>query len=129
MFVPARAAKLAVGVHRAWASGLDALASVYGTAFTGLLDEDGHAFLVNMLVVVHARPATNAQPRLPLEESYRRHEALIAELAPSAQARALPVAWHALWRLPPAMTWSEPGGKPWMRYPAVSFVAAVRPLR
>ena len=41
----------------------------------------------------------------------------------------LPVSWHALWRLPPAMTWSKPGGRAWMRYPAVSFLAAVRPLR
>jgi hypothetical protein len=132
VFVPARAATLAAGVRRAWASGLDAVAGVDGEAFTGLLlDEDEHAFLANMLVIVHARPAANAQPRPPLEESYRRHEGLIAELAPSAQAAGLPVAWHALWRLPPAMTWSEPGGKgkQWMRYPAVSFAAAARPLR
>jgi hypothetical protein len=128
-FVPARAATLAAGVHRAWARGLDAVARVDGAAFIGLLDEDEHAFLLNMVVLVHARPAVNAQPRPPLDESYQRHEGLIAELAPSAQATGLPVAWHALWRLPPAMTWSEPGGKPWIRYPAVSFVAAVRPLQ
>lgn len=102
---------------------------VDAAAFIGLLDEDEHAFLVNMLVLVHARPAANAQSRPPLEESYRRHQGLIAELAPLAQTKGLPVAWHALWRLPPAMTWSEPGGEPWMRYPAVSFAAAVRPLR
>lgn len=129
VFVPARAANLAAGVRRAWESGLDAVAGVEGTPFTGLLDEDEHAFLLNMLVLVHSRPAANASPRPPLEESYWRHEVLIAELAPPAQAKGLPVAWHALWRLPPAMTWSEPGGKPWMRYPAVSFVAAVRPLQ
>jgi hypothetical protein len=129
VFVSARAAKLAAGVRRAWESGLDAVAGIEGAPFTGLLDEDEHAFLLTMLVVVHARPAANARPRLPLRESYRRHEALIADLAPPAQAKGLPVAWHALWRLPPAMMWSEPGGKPWMRYPAVSFVAAVRPLR
>jgi hypothetical protein len=35
-----------------------------------------------------------------------------------------PVAWHALWRLPPAMTWSEPGEHAWMRY---SAAAAARP--
>ena len=79
------------------------------------------------MVLVHARPAAKAEPRPPLEESYQRHEGLIAELAPRAQATGLPVVWHALWRLPPAMTWSEPGGKPWIRYPAVSLVAAVRP--
>ena len=127
--VPARAAKLAAGVRRTWDSGLDAVAGSEGAPFTGPLDEDELAFLLNMLVVVHARPAANVQPRPPLEESYRRHEGLIAELAPNAQAKGLPVEWHALWRLPPAMTSSEPGGKPWIRYPAVSFVAAVRPLR
>ena len=110
-------------------SGLDAVARVDGAAVTGLLDDDEHAFLLTMMVLVHARPAANAQPRPPLEESYLRHEGLIAGLVPSAQATGLPVAWHALWRLPPAMTWSEPGGKPWMRYPAVSFMAAVRPLQ
>jgi hypothetical protein len=129
VFVPARPAKLAAGVQRAWASGLDAVAGVDRAAFARLLDEDEHAFLANLLVLVHARPAGNDQPRPPLEVSYRRHEGLIAELDPRAQATGLPVSWHALWRLPPAMTWGEPGGKPWMRYPAVSVVAAVRPLR
>jgi hypothetical protein len=129
VFVPARAAKLAAGVRRAWESGLDAVAGIEGAPFIGLLDENERAFLLNMLVAVHARPAANAQPRPPLEESYRRHEGLIVEMAPRAQATGLPLAWHALWRLPPAMTWSEPGGKPWIRYPAVSFVAGVRPLR
>jgi len=128
VFVPARAAKLAPGIRRAWEIGLDAVAGVDGARVAGLLDEEERAFLLNLLVLVHARPAANAQPRPPLEESYRRHEVLIADLAPPAQANGLPVAWHGLWRLPPAMMWSEPGGKPWMRYPAVSFVAAVRPL-
>ena len=128
VFVPARAATLAVGIRRAWESGLDAVAGVDGP-FAVLLDEDEHAFLVNILVLVHAHPAANARPRSPLEENYRRHGKLIAELAPHAQVKGLPLAWHALWRLPPAMTWSEPGGEPWMRYPAVSFAAAVRPLR
>ncbi|MDD5308685.1 MAG: hypothetical protein PHU25_15315 [Deltaproteobacteria bacterium] len=129
VLVPARSVSLAASVRRAWANGLDAVAGVDGAAVAGLLGADERAFLLNMLVLVHTRPAANPQPRLPLEESYRRHEGLIAELSASAEAAGLPVAWHALWRLPPAMTWSEPGGKPWMRYPAVSFAAAVRPLQ
>lgn len=44
-------------------------------------------------------------------------------------AKSFAIASHALWRLPSAMTWSAPGGVPWMRYPAVSFAAAVRLLR
>lgn len=128
-FVPARATKLAAGVRRAWESGLDAVAGIDGAPLTALLDEDEHAFLLNMLVVVHSQPAANARPRPPLEENYRRHEQFVADLASSAKAKGLPVEWHALWRLPPAMTWSEADEKPWMRYPAVSFVAAVRPLR
>ena len=63
VFVPARAATLAAGVRRAWDSGLDAVAGIDGAVFSGLLDEDEHAFLVNMLVLVHARPAANARPR------------------------------------------------------------------
>jgi hypothetical protein len=129
VLVPARAETLAAGVCRAWAKGLDAVDGVDASAVTGLLDEDERAFLMNMFVLVHAWRAGSARPRSSLEESYRRHEGLIAELAPPAEAKGLPVAWHALWRLPPAMTWSAPGGKPWMRYPAVSFASAVRPLR
>ena len=126
--VPAKGAKLAAGASTAWKRGLDAVAGIDGAALAGLLANDERAFLVNMLVLVHTWPATKVRPRPSLVESYQRHEALISELAPCAQQANLPLAWHALWRLPPAMTWSEPGGKPWMRYPAVSFAAAVRPL-
>jgi hypothetical protein len=107
-FVPARRGKLAVRVRRAWEESLNVVASTDG-AFIGLRDEDEHAFLVNMLLLVHTHPAGTTQPRSPLQESYRRHEGLIADLATSAHSKGLPVAWHALWRLPPAMTWSEPG--------------------
>ena len=127
-FVPARTGKVAVRVRRAWEQSLDAVAGI-GGAFIGRCDEDEHAFLVSMLVLVHTHPAGTTRPRSPLEESYRRHEGLIAELATSAHAKRLRLEWHALWRLPPAMTWSEPDGESWMRYPAVSFAAAVRPLR
>jgi len=126
--VPARATPLAAGVHRAWERGLDAVAGIDGAAIAGLLADDERAFLLNMLVLVHTWPTAKVRPRPSLEESYQRHEALISELAPSAEKANLPLAWHALWRLPPAMTWSEPGQKPWLRYPAVSFAAAVRPL-
>jgi len=129
MFVPGRSAKLAGHVRHAWESGLDALADIDGAACTEFLDGDEHAFLLDMLALVHARSGENVRPRPPLEESYRRHEGLIAELAPPAQAKGLPVQWHALWRLPPPMKSGAPGLEPWMRYPAVSFVAAVRPLR
>jgi hypothetical protein len=37
--------------------------------------------------------------------SYRRHQRLIDKLAPLGEAERLPVAWHALWRLPPRMKW------------------------
>jgi hypothetical protein len=33
----------------AWESGLDAVAGIEGALFTGLLDEDEHGFLLNML--------------------------------------------------------------------------------
>jgi hypothetical protein len=128
VFVPTRRRRLGGGIRRAWESGLDAVA---GAAFApvGRLDEDERAFLVNLLVLVHTYPPASARPRPPLEESYRRHEGLIGELATAADGKGLPVEWHALWRVPPAMTWSGPGREPWMRYPAVSFAAAVRPLR
>jgi len=129
VFVPARDATLSAGVRREWARGVDVIAGVDRTAVTRLLAHDEHAFLLNMLVLVHAWPAGKVRPRPFLAESYRRHESLVAELGPPAEAKGLPVAWHALWRLPPAMTWSAPGREPWMRYPAASFAAAVRALR
>jgi hypothetical protein len=128
VFVPARTGKLAARIRRAWEQSLDGVARIDG-AFIGLRDEDEHAFLVNMLLLVHTHPAGSNRLRSSLEESYRRHEELIADLATSAHLKGLPVEWHALWRLPPAMTWSEPGREPWMRYPAVSLAAAARPLR
>ena len=129
MSVPARAAAgLPAGARRAWANGLDAVAGVDAASLHGLLAEDEHAFAVNMLVLVHAWPTRPARPRPSLEESCGRHERLMAELAPAAEAKGAAVAWHALWRLPPSMTWSERGRDAWMRYPAVSATAAVRPL-
>jgi hypothetical protein len=126
--VPVRSAKLRAGILRAWERGMDAIAGIH-EAFTGLLDKDEQAFLVNMLLLVHTHPAARIQPRPSLVESYRRHTELIADLERPARAKDLPIVWHALWRLPPAMTWSEPGGEPWMRYPAVSLAVAGGALR
>lgn len=126
--VPARSTRPAAGVDRAWRKGLAALASLDGGDFAGILFEDELAFAVNILVLVHAQPSEMVRPRPSLTESYRRHAALVDALGPVAQAEGMPVMWHALWRMPPAMTWSTEGGKPWMRYPALSFVTAVRSL-
>jgi hypothetical protein len=128
VFVPTPPVKLAARVARMWAEGIEALADLDEAAIGRLLEEDEQGFLANMLVLVHVQPAGKVRPRPSLEESYRRHESLVAELAPLAEAKRLPLGWHALWRLPPAMTWNEPAQEPWMRYPAISFVAAVRPL-
>jgi hypothetical protein len=128
VFLPARGSSVGASVQRAWVTGLDAIASMDGETIRGLLDEDEHAFVLNMLVLVHAWPSEAVRPRSTLQERYCRHESVIADLVPPAEARGLPVAWHALWRLPPAMTWSEAGENPWMRFPAVSVAAAVRPL-
>ena len=124
----ARGSRVGAAVHRAWATGLDAVAGVDDDAVRGLLEEDEHGFALNVLVLVHAWPARAVHPRPGLKESYRRHESVMAMLSAPAEAKGLAVAWHALWRLPPAMTWSEAGETPWMRYPAVSFATAVRRL-
>lgn len=130
VFVPAHATpRAAAGVRRAWVRGLDAVAGVDAVSLSGLVEQDEHAFAVNMLMLVHAWPAGTVRPRPSLEQSYRRDKDLIAALTPATTAKDISIAWHALWRLPPAMTWSEPGHDAWMRYPAVSLAAAVRPLR
>jgi hypothetical protein len=123
---PARGRKLGNRTRRAWNKGLDAFASVAADAVASVLGGDEPGFLANLLVLIHEQPAWTVGPRTSLEESYRRHETIVADLALVGEARGLPVAWHALWRLPPGMTWSEPGGVPWMRYPAVSVLAGVR---
>lgn len=129
VFVSARPAKLADSVRLKWAKGLEMLASVDDDAVASLLHEDEQGFLVNMFVLVHKQPARKVQPRPSLQESYRRHEMLMAELVSLGEAKRLPVAWHALWRLPPGMTWDDPVAQPWTRYPAVSFAMGVRPLQ
>ncbi len=68
---------------------------------------------VNMFVLVHKQPARKVQPRPSLQESYRRHEMLMADLVSRGEGKRLPVAWQALWRLPPGMTWDDPVAQPW----------------
>jgi hypothetical protein len=130
VFVPTQAVTgLGVDACRAWESGLSAVAGVEEAWLNNLNDEGEHNFAVNMLALVHAQPARKIVPRPSLESNYRRHAEMMAELASSAGAKHLSLAWHALWRLPPAMTWSRRGHDPWMRYPAVSLAVVVRPLR
>lgn len=129
VFAPAQAAKLSTRIRSAWASDLESVAALDGAALARLLHQDEHAFGLCMLVLVHRWPAGSPRPRPSLEDSWRRHEQLIAELARPARAKGLPIAWHAVWRLPPAMTWNAPGEHGWMRYPAVSFAAAVQSLQ
>jgi len=68
-FVPARAATLATSFRRAWATGLDAVGGVDRDTVRGLLDEDEHAFVLNMLVLVHAWRAETVRPRSTLEKA------------------------------------------------------------
>lgn len=128
VLVPARPVKLGGRMRRAWARSLEVLGGVDADALPRLLDEGEQGFLASMLVLVHAQPAGKALPRPSLEASYRRHEALVAGLAGLGEEARLPVTWHAVWRLPPGMTWSEPGQERWLRYPAISFVVAARPF-
>lgn len=127
--VAARPARLQDSARRKWMEGLGVLAGVDEGAVLQILDDDEECFLVNMFVMVHRQPAGKARPRPSLKESYRRHEDLIADLAPLGAAKRLPVIWHALWRLPSGMTWKDPEGVSWMRYPAVSFAIGVRILK
>lgn len=119
---------LGARVRAMWARGLDAPGRVDEKAVAPLLAEGEQAFVASMLVLVHERPARRVLPRPSLEESYPRHASLIAELTPAASDRRLPIVWHALWRLPPAMLWHDPAMRPWTRYPAVSFVVGARAL-
>jgi hypothetical protein len=116
-------------IKKKWDAGLNLLAEVDDDAVASLLAEDEQGFLVNMFVLVHEQPTGKIRPRPSMEESYRRHRGLMDELEPLGEAKRLPVAWHALWRLPPRMKWDDPAGEPWMRYPAVSFAMGVRPLQ
>jgi hypothetical protein len=129
MSISLRTTKFADSIRKKWAGGLDVLAGVDGEAVAQILDEKEQGFLVNMIVLVYEQPAGKVRPRPSLEESYRRHESLIAELAPLGEEKRLPLVWHALWRLPSGMTWVDSAGKSWMRYPAVSFMAGVRLLK
>jgi hypothetical protein len=128
VLVPARPLTLAGRVRRAWARSLEVLGGVDAATLPELLGEGEQGFLASMLVLVHAQPPAEVLPRPSLEASYRRHETLVAGLARLGEEARWPVTWHALWRLPPGMTWGEPGQERWLRYPAVSFVVAARPF-
>jgi len=128
IFVPAQGNGIRDGMLRKWMAGLEVLAGADPEAVPRL-SEDEEGFLVNMFVLVHQQPAGKIRPRPSLEESFSRHKDLIAALAPSGDAKGLPVTWHALWRLPSGMKWQGPAGDSWMRYPAVSFAMGVRRLQ
>jgi len=128
VFVSARTAPVTDSVARKWAAGLEVLAGVDEGAVLRLLDDDQECYLVNMFVRVHQQAGGRIRPRPSLEESYLRHEGLIEGLASLADAKQLPLRWHALWRLPSGMSWNDPGRGSWMRYPAVSFAMGVRKL-
>jgi hypothetical protein len=121
-------AKVPAGAARAWRTGLDAFGELDESAASMVLGKDEHAFALNVMVLVHTWPEAPVRPRPGLDESYERHQRTVSELATVGEEKGLPVAWHALWRLPPAMTWTPPGAQAWARYPAVSLVAAARPL-
>jgi hypothetical protein len=129
VFVPTRSTKLAVSATRKWEDGLDVLNAVDEDAVAGALADDTPGYLANLFALVHRHPAGPPRPRPSLEQSYWRHVRLVAALSPSAEAKRLPVIWHALWRLPPSMTTVAPPGRPWLRYPAVSLVVGARPIR
>ena len=128
VFVPNQETKLCDSVIQKWSESLERLARVDEASIIQTLRKDEQAFLVNIMVLVHEHPPEKIQPRPTLEESFQRHEGLIAELAPIGEEKGLPVPWHALWKIPAGMKWKDPAGKSWMRYPAVSFVMGVRRL-
>ena len=128
IIVPVQGSGIDDGMLRKWTEGLEVLAEVDSEAIPRLR-EDEEGFLVNMFVMVHQQQAGRIRPRPSLEESYSRHNNLIATLAPSGDLKSLPITWHALWRLPSRMRWKAPAGELWMRYPAVSFAMGVRRLQ
>jgi hypothetical protein len=128
--VPAAPGTLRAAVAKKWTTCLEALAAVDEAAVADILAraEDEHGYLATILVAVHEQPRRVAQNRPSLEESWRRHSDLVSQLAPVAESRRQPIAWHALWRLPSGMSWTSEDGQRWMRYPAVSLMIAARPI-
>ena len=128
--VPAAIGTLRAAIAKKWTTSLKALVAVDETAVADSLarEEDEHAYLATILVAVHEQPQRVAQKRPSLEKSWRRHSDLVGQLAQVAESKCLPIAWHALWRLPSGMSWTSEDGQRWMRYPAVSFMVAARPI-
>jgi len=127
-FVPSGGSRVGAAVLRGWIRDLDVLAGVDRGLARKLLRPEQHGFMASILALVHEQPAARAQTRPDLDESLDRHEALVQSLRVPAEERDLPLAIHALWRVPPGLTWCEPGGDAWMRYPAVSFAIAASAL-
>jgi hypothetical protein len=126
--VPAATGSVRAAIEKKWSASLNALVAIDEPAVADVISraEDEHGYFASHLVAVHEQPARESRPRPPVEESWRRHANLIAQLAPLAESSHLPIVWHALWRLPSSMTWTDEGGSRWMRYPAVSLVVGAR---
>ena len=94
-----------------------------GTAVGSLVDKGVGAFAGTVLVAAHELPAP--APRPTRDDSLGRHRSLVAALAPEADVKGLGITWTALWRLPSGLKVSHRGEPAWLRFPAVSFVAAL----
>jgi hypothetical protein len=112
--------------RESWISAIDAVAGIEVDKLTHALVDGEHGYLAAILVAVHEEPVTSSGPSR--DECLRHHRALLAELG-LVGGREWPVSWNSLWRLPPGLKVAAPGRAPWLRFPAVSFVAAVSPLR
>jgi len=115
---------------RKWSNGIEALGAIDEASVVRAIstEEDGHGYLASILALVHEQPGRTPRRRPALEERWLRHADLIDQLVPVAESNHLPIVWHALWRLPSGMSWADADDRRWMRYPAVSFAIAARPI-
>lgn len=107
-----------------WKAATDTIAGIAPDNLVPALAGTESSCLAAILVAVHEDPIPSSRPSR--EECVERHHSLLAELRP--QASGMRITWNVLWRLPPGLKVPVPGRAPWLRFPAVSFVAAVRVL-
>jgi hypothetical protein len=87
-----------------------------------------NAFVADVLVAVHEQSEPGLRPTR--EETLARHHSWLRTLASVATNSGLPVTWHAVLRLPSGLKVARRPGEPhWLRFPAVSFFAAIQPVR
>jgi len=109
-----------------WEEMLKAMGRIDRKEVVRALSIDEKGFIAGIIVAAHEQPTPSKRPTKGT--SLRLHQALLSRLAPAAEKQGYPITWSALLRMPPGLKTGRTSEETWMRFPAVSFIAAAFPI-